>query len=212
MIVSLNGPEALVKEFSSLFTSHKIQPVSPSTEIFISLSEETTPLQKISSSCFVLHSALTHTVTETASQFQNPERIVGIGFLPGFSRNATIELSRGLKTNDATIERAQEFISSLEKKPVLVPDIVGLVAPRTIAMLINEASFALGEQVASIKDIDNAMKLGTNYPHGPFEWCDEVGAEIVVAILDALHRELGDDRYRVAPRLHAKARANEKFY
>jgi len=78
-------------------------------------------------------------------------------------------------------------------------------------MIINEAAFALQENVATAADIDMAMKLGTNYPKGPLAWCDEIGAYTVVAILEALQIEYGHDRYRVAPLLRLKAEAGRNF-
>jgi 3-hydroxybutyryl-CoA dehydrogenase len=79
-------------------------------------------------------------------------------------------------------------------------------------MIINEAAFAVQEKVASVADIDSAMKLGTNYPVGPLAFCDEVGAETVIAILEALSKEYGADRYRPASLLRRYAEANQKFY
>jgi 3-hydroxybutyryl-CoA dehydrogenase len=68
-------------------------------------------------------------------------------------------------------------------------------------MLINEAAFALGEGVASAQDVDTAMKLGTNYPHGPLEWADQIGLDIVFAALQDIRDALGEERYRPAPLL-----------
>lgn len=81
----------------------------------------------------------------------------------------------------------------------VVPDIPGMVTPRVVAMIINEAFFALGEAVSSRSEIDLAMKLGTNYPFGPFEWCSRIGAGNVRNLLDALHES--DPRYTIAPLL-----------
>jgi 3-hydroxybutyryl-CoA dehydrogenase len=77
----------------------------------------------------------------------------------------------------------------------------GEVVARILAMIMNEAAFALGEGVASVRDIDRAMKLGTNYPNGPLRWADEVGLDTVLAVLRSLQATLGDDRYRPAPLL-----------
>jgi 3-hydroxybutyryl-CoA dehydrogenase len=75
------------------------------------------------------------------------------------------------------------------------------VVTRILAMIINEAAFALGEGVASAADIDTAMKLGTNYPHGPLEWADRIGLQLVVDVLRSLQASLGEERYRPAPLL-----------
>jgi 3-hydroxybutyryl-CoA dehydrogenase len=89
-----------------------------------------------------------------------------------------------------------------------VPDQLGLVFPRILAMLVNEAFFALGEGVATEADIDRALQLGANYPRGPIAWGKEQGLARVLALLDALRHELGEERYRAAPALR---RAVETF-
>ena len=80
-----------------------------------------------------------------------------------------------------------------------------MVLPRIVCMIANEAAFALMENIASPKDIDIAMKLGTNYPHGPIEWANRIGIHQVVHTLDALYRDLHEDRYRVSPLLRQLA-------
>lgn len=85
----------------------------------------------------------------------------------------------------------------------VVPDVPGMIAARVIAMMINEAFFALGDEVSTQKDIDTAMKLGTNYPYGPFEWSELIGIEKIHQLLLLLSKE--DDRYTPAPALAAAA-------
>ena len=82
-----------------------------------------------------------------------------------------------------------------------------MVMPRILCSLVNEAFFAVMEGVASANDVDTAMKLGTNYPHGPVEWGNTIGLRNVVAILDALAADTGENRYRVAPLLRQMAGA-----
>lgn len=84
----------------------------------------------------------------------------------------------------------------------IVPDVPGMIAARVIAMIINEAYYALGDDVSTKQDIDTAMKLGTNYPHGPFEWCDLIGIQLIYQLLQLLAKE--DDRYTPAPALMAE--------
>lgn len=93
-----------------------------------------------------------------------------------------------------------------------VEDRVAHVSMRILMMIINEAAFAVQEGVASPADIDTAMKLGTSYPIGPLEWCDRIGAEVVVAILDGLQMEYGEERYRPAVLLRQYARASRPFF
>lgn len=81
---------------------------------------------------------------------------------------------------------------------LLVDDRVGLVTPRVICMVINEAYYTVQEGTATRQDIDLAMKLGTNYPYGPFEWCERIGLKIVYELLEALYDDTNDERYRIS--------------
>jgi 3-hydroxybutyryl-CoA dehydrogenase len=95
--------------------------------------------------------------------------------------------------------RALELLDKLGRKGIVVPDEPGLIAVRIIAMIINEAYFALEENVSTKKEMDIAMKLGTNYPYGPFEWAGLIGLFKVAKLLEILY--LKDDRYATAPAL-----------
>ena len=86
----------------------------------------------------------------------------------------------------------------------MVPDVPGMISTRVIAMIINEAYFGLGDGISSKKDIDIAMKLGTNYPYGPFEWGEKIGLKKIYALLKKLSEK--DDRYTVAPALEKEIR------
>jgi 3-hydroxybutyryl-CoA dehydrogenase len=93
-----------------------------------------------------------------------------------------------------------------------VEDRVGMIKPRVIFMIINEACYTLQEGTASIEDIDMAMKLGTNYPFGPFEWCDRIGVTSVFETLAAMYEDTKDERYKICPLLKTKYLKGEKFY
>ncbi|BFG71370.1 hypothetical protein KACHI17_22510 [Sediminibacterium sp. KACHI17] len=97
----------------------------------------------------------------------------------------------------------EQILSSLGWNYQIVPDVPGMIAARVIAMIINEAYFALGDEVSTKQDIDTAMKLGTNYPYGPFEWSDIIGIQPILHLLQVLAKE--DDRYTPAPALTAEA-------
>ncbi|GEO25924.1 hypothetical protein AAC03nite_17090 [Alicyclobacillus acidoterrestris] len=104
--------------------------------------------------------------------------------------------------NDDRWGRLVQFFAQRGKHVEVVDDAPGLVFPRILSLLVNEASFALSEGVATARDIDSAMVLGTNYPKGPFTWADEIGVDEILAVLASLHSELGEDRYR--PSLYLK--------
>lgn len=120
---------------------------------------------------------------------------------PGFFSRPSVEVSLLDQVHAATLDRlAKEWNVSF----LTVNDQIGLVSPRVLAMIINEANLAFDEGIATRDDIDIAMKLGTGYPFGPFEWCDKIGAARVVDLLQAL-ATTQPTRYVIAQALLAKA-------
>ncbi|MBC8035000.1 MAG: hypothetical protein H7Y03_12685 [Chitinophagaceae bacterium] len=114
---------------------------------------------------------------------------------PGFIGGNKIEIAAGNEQQEAV----QQTMNALGWGYRIVPDQVGMIAPRIVAMIINEAYLALGEQVSTKEEIDTAMKLGTNYPFGPFEWSEKIGLRNVKELLDSLSNT--DERYIPAPAL-----------
>jgi len=130
---------------------------------------------------------------------------VGFHALPPLDASRLVELTRTPTTAPLAAQRAEAFFMSLGRQVAWVADAPGLVLGRIVAQLVNEAAFALTEQVGTAQDIDDGMVLGLNYPRGPLTWGRIIGLEHVIAILDALHDELGEERYRVAPALRRMA-------
>ncbi len=159
----------------------------------------------------VLVEASTRSTTELAAQVGNPARVVGYGGLPRLSRRQLVEVAPGLRTDPSATDLAVRFFHSLGRDTEVVGDSAGLVAARLLACLINEAAFALQEGVATAEAIDTAVRLGLNYPLGPLEWADEFGPDRVLAVLEGLQRELGEERYRPAPLLRKHAIAGVPF-
>jgi 3-hydroxybutyryl-CoA dehydrogenase len=120
----------------------------------------------------------------------------GFHVLPPLASAALIELTRGPDTAESATAATEQFFHSLGKHVAWVADAPGLVLGRIVCQLVNEAAFALGEGVGTAEDIDRGMRHGLNYPHGPLHWADHV-----VAVLDALAGERGEERYRIAPAL-----------
>jgi 3-hydroxybutyryl-CoA dehydrogenase len=131
---------------------------------------------------------------------------VGFHVLPPLDRSPLVELTRGDGTAPVATERTEAFFAALGLQTAWVGDAPGLVLGRIVAQLINEACFAVSEGVGSREDVDDGMVLGLNHPRGPFAWCEAIGAEHVIAILDGLRIELGEERYRTAPLLRRLAR------
>jgi len=164
--------------------------------------------KSLSSGTPILSSSITVTVSEQASWISRPERLIGLGALPSFLQNELIEFSESSETGKPTREAAERFSSTIGKKTAFVADSVGLVLPRILCMLANEACFAMAENVAAGTDIDTAMRLGTNYPLGPVEWAQKIGARQVHAVVSALYSCFHEDRYRPSPILALAARRN----
>lgn len=152
-------------------------------------------------SALVLTSALPVSATEVASWLNNPERVVGFGLVPPIEAGEIVEIAAALQTSPAAMERAQSFWQSVGLESIEVKDGPGLVRARTLCCLINEATSALMEGVATAADIDKAMQLGTNYPHGLLAWADTIGLDAVLGVMTGLQDEWGESRYRPSPLL-----------
>jgi 3-hydroxybutyryl-CoA dehydrogenase len=126
---------------------------------------------------------------------------VGFHALSPLREARLVELTRGPDSTVSAADAAERLFATLGKHTVWVDDAPGLVLGRIVCQLINECAFALGEQVGSAEDIDAGMVHGLNYPRGPLSWADAIGLDHVVAVLDGLYEELGEERYRVAPLL-----------
>jgi 3-hydroxybutyryl-CoA dehydrogenase len=152
-------------------------------------------------SSVIVSSCLRFSTTLMASWLKRPERVVGFATFAPLKERKLVELAAGLKTSDSMVKQAEELLASLDKETVRVKDSPGLTFPRILSLIINEATRSLEEGVASAEEIDVAMRLGVNYPEGPLRWADQIGLDEVLAVLEGLQRETGDDRYRPAPLL-----------
>jgi 3-hydroxybutyryl-CoA dehydrogenase len=149
----------------------------------------------------IVSSCLGFAVTELASWIRKPTRLVGFATFYPLSDRKVIELAAGLRTSESAIAAAEQFFASIGKEAVRVKDSPGLTFPRILSLIINEAARSLEEGVASAEEIDIAMRLGVNYAQGPLKWADQIGLDEVLAVLEGLLHETGDDRYRPAPLL-----------
>jgi 3-hydroxybutyryl-CoA dehydrogenase len=155
----------------------------------------------LSPASLILTSCLGSAVTDLAAPLKRPERVVGFATFYPVKERKLIELAAGLRSAAGATEKAEEFFKMLGKETALVKDAAGLTFPRILSLIVNEAARALDEGVASADEIDVAMRLGVNYPQGPLKWADQIGLDEVLAVLEGLQRETGEDRYRPAPLL-----------
>ena len=146
-------------------------------------------------------------ITEVASATSRPDKVIGMHFFNPAPVMKLVEIIRGMATSQETFDAVKEVSLSLGKEPVEVKEAPGFVVNRILIPMINEASFILQEGIASVEDIDTAMKYGANHPMGPLALGDLIGLDVCLAIMDVLYNETGDTKYRASSVLRKYVRA-----
>ena len=148
-------------------------------------------------------------ITELSPSPQRSPNMIGMHFFNPPTLMKLIEVIKGAKTSEETFNIVIELAKTLNKTPVPVIESAGFIVNRLLASFLNEAYFMLQEGISSIEDIDNATKLGLRHPMGPFELSDFIGLDTMLFIIEYLHDELGEDKYRPCPLLRKMVRSGD---
>jgi 3-hydroxybutyryl-CoA dehydrogenase len=140
-------------------------------------------------------------ITSLAAATKRPSQVIGLHFMNPVPIMPLVELIRGLDTSAETVAVALEVCRAMGKTALEANDSPGFIANRILMPMINEAIFCLMEGVGTAEAIDGVMKLGMNHPMGPLALADFIGLDVCLAILEVLHSELGEDKYRPCPLL-----------
>jgi 3-hydroxybutyryl-CoA dehydrogenase len=146
-------------------------------------------------------------ITRLAAFSGRPEKFIGMHFMNPVPVMKLVEIIRGHLTSDETLASVSSTVESLGKVPVPANDYPGFIANRILMPMINEAAYCLMEGVGEAANIDEVMKLGCAHPMGPLTLADLIGLDVCLAIMEVLHTELGDSKYRPCPLLRRMVHA-----
>ena len=209
-------PEALEVILSRVKTTTRLEEALDGAEAVIEAATENAELKfeifkKVDKlahpDALLLSNTSSVSITHIAGQTGRPERVMGMHFMNPVPLMRLVELIRGLVTAEETFKETEVLAHRMGKETVSSEDYPGFIVNRILVPMINEACYALMERVADIEDIDTALKLGANHPMGPLQLADLIGLDTCLSIMEILHSDMGDAKYRPCPLLQRYVRA-----
>ena len=176
-----------------------IEAATENLEVKRTILKQLDPL--IRSDAIVASNTSSVSITKLAAAISHPDRFIGMHFFNPVPAMALVEIVRGLQTSDPTHDAIEALATKLGKTPITVKSSPGFVVNRLLLPMLNEAFFLLAEDEAGATDIDLAMKLGCNHPIGPLALADLIGLDVLLSVMQTIHDEFGDSKYRPAPLL-----------
>jgi 3-hydroxybutyryl-CoA dehydrogenase len=215
------GPEQRDALFGRIATDTRLDPVGQAELVVEAATEDPEikfrlfrDLDRLAPPAAILASNTSSiSITALAAQARRPAQVIGMHFMNPVPVMPLVEVVRGLQTDDKTVVKVVEVVEGLGKTAVQVNDSPGFVSNRVLMPMINEAIFCVMEGVATPEAVDQVMKLGMSHPIGPLALADLIGLDVCLQILQILHNDFGDDKYRPAPllrRLVAAGRLGRK--
>jgi len=159
--------------------------------------------------CILASNTSALSITEIGASTGRADKVIGMHFFNPVPLMKLVELIKGASTSQETFDKVKEICDQMSKTAVEINEAPGFVVNRLLIPMLNEGMYALMEGVANAADIDTSMKLGAGHPMGPLALADMIGLDICLAIMETLHKEFGDDKYRPCPLLVKMVRANK---